>query len=71
MYHNNTSECVIWTFASMRKVCYGNRSRCGIKTADILATIYVTCRVRGINPYTFMTYNFHSAKIDTISTPHT
>ena len=52
----------------MRKVCYGNRSRRGIKTAEILATIYAACRVRGINPYTFMK-DYLDGKIDTVPLP--
>lgn len=67
-YHNNTSERALRPFALMRKVCYGNRSRRGIKTAEILATTYATCRVRGINPYTFMK-DYLDGKMDTIPLP--
>ncbi|MXX21068.1 MAG: IS66 family transposase [Cenarchaeum sp. SB0661_bin_35] len=67
-YHNNTSERALRTFALMRKVCYGNRSRRGIKTAEILSSIYATCHVRGINPYTFMK-DYLDGKIDTVPLP--
>ncbi len=67
-YHNNTSERALRTFALMRKVCYGNRARRGIKTAEILASIYATCRVRGINPYYFMK-DYLDGNTDTIPLP--
>ena len=53
-YHNNAGERVLRIFALMRKVCYGSRSIRGIQTTEILATIYATCGLRGINPYEFM-----------------
>ena len=63
-----TSERALRTFALMRKVCYGNRSRRGIKTAEILATMCASCRVRGTDPYTFMK-DYPDGKIDTIPLP--
>ena len=53
-YHNNGGGRVLRIFALMRKVCYGSRSIRGIWTTGILATIYATCELRGINPYEFM-----------------
>ena len=53
-YHNNTSERGLRLFALMRKVTYGSRSIRGIKTTETLMTAYATCKMRGINPYTFM-----------------
>ena len=38
----------------MRKVCYGSRSMRGIETTEIITTVYSTCELRGVNPYTFM-----------------
>ncbi|MYC80412.1 MAG: transposase, partial [Cenarchaeum sp. SB0661_bin_35] len=67
-YHNNTSERALRIFALMRKVCYGNRSDRGIKTTEILATIYATCNVRGVNPYHFVK-DYLDGNIDTIPLP--
>ncbi|MYD59177.1 MAG: transposase, partial [Cenarchaeum sp. SB0678_bin_8] len=64
-YHNNTSERALRLFALARKVCYSSRSRRGIKTSEILTTIYSTCMIRGVNPYTFMK-DYLDGKTDTI-----
>ncbi len=53
-YHNNKSEGALRMFATMRKVSYGNRSEKGIYITETLASIYVTCRMRGANPYNFI-----------------
>ena len=53
-YHNNASERAPRVFALMRKVCYGSRSMRGIETTEIITTVYSTCELRGVNPYTFM-----------------
>ena len=69
-YHNNTSERALRPFALMRKVCYGNRSRRGIRTTEILMTIYSTCEMRGVNPYTFM-IDYLGGGLKTIPMPTT
>lgn len=67
-YHNNLSERVLRIFALMRKVCYGSRSIRGIKTTEILTTIYATCELRGTNPYTFLT-EYLSGRIKSMPAP--
>ena len=53
-YHNNIAERALRIFALMRKISYGSRSKRGIKTLEILVSIYATCKMRGANPYRFM-----------------
>ena len=64
-YHNNIGERMLRIIALMRKVSYGSRGESGIKTLEILATIYSTCEIRGINSYTFMR-DYLDGKIDSI-----
>ena len=64
-YHNNIGERMLRIIALMRKVSYGSRGESGIKTLEILATIYSTCEMRGINSYTFMR-DYLDGKIDSI-----
>ena len=67
-YHNNTSERALRIFALMRKITYGSRSRRGIKTTEILATVYATCEMRGVNPCEFM-IDYLNGRIRSIPLP--
>ena len=72
-YHNNIAERMLRIIALMRKVSYGSRSERGIKTLEILVTIYSTCEMRGIDPCRFVR-DYLDGKIDSIperKIPHT
>ena len=69
-YHNNKSENALRTFAKMRKTLYGSKSRRGIKTTEIITTICATCKIRGINPHTFL-IDALDGKVDHIPMPKT
>ena len=53
-YHNNLSERALRSIAIMRKTLYGSRSEKGLKTTEILASVYATCKMRDVNPYHFV-----------------
>ncbi len=48
-YHNNDSERAVRMLSVMRKILYGSRSKRGMRTAEILFSVYATCNLRGVN----------------------
>ena len=67
-FHNNWSEQIVRIFAQMRKISYGNRSERGIKTTEIIMSVFATCKIRGVDPYRFM-IEYLSGKLNTIPLP--
>ena len=53
-YHNNDSERAVRMLSMMRKILYGSRSERGMRTTEILCTVYATCSLRGVNFYSFV-----------------
>ncbi len=52
-YHNNDTERAVRMLSMMRKILYGSRSERGMRTTEILCTVYATCSLRGVNFYSF------------------
>ena len=53
-YHNNDTERAVRMLSMMRKILYGSRSERGMRTTEILCTVYATCSLRGVNFYSFV-----------------